>query len=595
MNVGRLLRTVRYLSVNQISQRIVKRGRRMLAARFVKVWEPRLRAYALQLPEPDYALEAVHRISHHVRLLQQPHEKHLHDFRNFRFHFLNREVVFAEGKVDWNVDLAEGTNPLWKLNLYYVGYLVPMLVGGNAEDLQFAGALIEDMETANPFSNPAVFRDCWNPYAVSHRIVNLISAASLFRAAGGSLAGAAAKTLSDHIRLCVAVLLDNLEYELQFNHLLKNFTALSVYAASVGGVTPAFDWLEAELVKSLEQNILADGCHSELSPMYHALALLDLRILRDAKIWSPSCAALIESTISSMERALSILSHPDGDVALFNDAWLGEAPPASALVPASALPGLHALTDAGYIRLEGTREALIFDCGACGPDLNPGHAHADFLSVEASVDGKRLLVDYGTPTYSAGALRDLCRSASSHNGPALAKAEPIEFWLSFRVGRRGYARPLRTVGLDGFMPLWCAGVQNGYSHLGVTVKRYLGMVPGRCFAIVDVWQGTARDDEVTYLRIPENWLVSRLESANELRLIDGPSKVRLVCSSGTIDSVQNDCWYPEFNLSAPVCLITVRPTISGDLRYLALLFLYDQGELEQMSFESLARALARNE
>lgn len=553
-----------------------------------------MRSSVERLPLPAYDCASLGEIARHISLLQLPHEKYLENFRAGHFHFLNRCVDFSEngGEVDWTVDLDEGTNPLWKLNLYYVGYLVPMLASGNVEDLNRAVALLAEMENANHWTLRNAFRECWNPYAVSHRITNVLCGISLYLKAGGELSAEQSRKISQHVRLCVRMLLDNLEYELQFNHLLKNFTALAVYAAAVGQPVPELSFLESELSKTIKQNVLSDGCHSELSPMYHALSLLDFRVLKAASIWSPQFDNLLDTTIKSMEHALRVLSHPDGDVSLFNDAWLGESPPARLLVDLPPMPGATRLGDAGYIRLEGPREAIIFDCGACGPDLNPGHAHADFLSIEASVDSKRLLVDFGTPTYSAGELRDKCRSASSHNGPAVFGAEPIEFWLSFRVGRRGYAKPITSEKINGFMPLWCAGVQDGYSFMGVTVKRYIGMVPGRCFALVDIWQGSPKSREFTNLRIPHNWLVTGTPEKGEARIVDGNTDVRLVCPAGIMTNISQDCWYPEFNLPSPATVVTVSPTISGDLRYLAVLFLYDQGAVDQLDFGALVQTLS---
>src|SRR5581483_9905432 len=118
--------------------------------------------------------------------------------------------------------------------------------------------------------------------------------------------------------------------------------------------------------------------------------------------------------------------------------------------------GQHVLPETGYVRLGDDRDVLIFDCGPCGLDLQPGHAHADFLSAELSIGGQRFLVDPGTPTYTESELRDRCRSAAAHNGPHVRFAEPLEFWRSFRIGRRGAAGRLSGQGLD-VAPLTCAG------------------------------------------------------------------------------------------------------------------------------------------
>jgi hypothetical protein len=105
---------------------------------------------------------------------------------------------------------------------------------------------------------------------------------------------------------------------------------------------------------------------------------------------------------------------------------------------------------------------LLFDCGPHGTS-NCGHAHADALSIEVGVNGRPLLVDPGTYTYTGSKeQRDLFRGSSAHNvllvdgepssipaGPfswkTIASCEPLS-WISERrfdyvAGRHdGYER-----------------------------------------------------------------------------------------------------------------------------------------------------------
>ena len=58
---------------------------------------------------------------------------------------------------------------------------------------------------------------------------------------------------------------------------------------------------------------------------------------------------------------------------------------------------------------------LLFDCGPHGA-LNCGHAHADALSIEVAANGRTVLVDPGTYTYTGSKeFRDWFRSSQAHN------------------------------------------------------------------------------------------------------------------------------------------------------------------------------------
>lgn len=79
----------------------------------------------------------------------------------------------------------------------------------------------------------------------------------------------------------------------------------------------------------------------------------------------------------------------------------------------------RAFKDGGYfVMRDGWRREsnyLLIDCGPHGT-LNCGHAHADALAFDLSANGRTLLVDPGTYSYTgSSAQRDLFRTSAAHN------------------------------------------------------------------------------------------------------------------------------------------------------------------------------------
>lgn len=64
----------------------------------------------------------------------------------------------------------------------------------------------------------------------------------------------------------------------------------------------------------------------------------------------------------------------------------------------------QAAVSSGYVVVpnDQPRRYLLADVGAVCRDDLPAHAHADLLSLELSLDGRRMLVDSGVGEYAAG-------------------------------------------------------------------------------------------------------------------------------------------------------------------------------------------------
>lgn len=498
------------------------------------------------------------------------HGDYLDGIAQGRFTLLNQPFDFGDvAAIDWRGEFHEGNNPLRRMTLAYMGYAVPLLARGKAEDLAVVQTVLEGLETQNPWSAAGVFRDVWNPYTASHRLINLLSGLALFRASGSTPGETSEAFILDHVRFCAAFIRANLERDLQYNHLLKDLVALAAYGAGLADLPAPHSFLSDAVSRSLRQNVLDDGGHAERCPMYHVLSMLDLDMLNASGVFRGTVADDLAEFRQRMDAALRVMSHPDGDIALFNDSWLAEAPRAGDVADLGVTADKMRLPETGYVRIGRRGDAAIFDCGPCGPDDNPGHAHADFLSFEASVGGRRLIVDSGVSTYTAGEARDYCRSAQAHNGPSLRGAEPIEFWKSFRVGRRGRAVELTSSILSGVAPLWCAGKQDGYAHAGVEVRRFIGLWPDQALLICDAWIGSSKHRAGTSLLIPDSWSP---EDNALTTFVQGPVRVALSVLAGRMDGILSDRVWPRFGVEQKAYRVAVTPESYGDYRAAAMWF-----------------------
>ncbi len=168
------------------------------------------------------------------------------------------------------------------------------------------------------------------------------------------------------------------------------------------------------------------------------------------------------------------MCHPDGEIAFFNDAALGiAARPADIETYALRLglgegpgpqEGITCLPASGYIRLARKEAVVILDVGKIGPCYLPGHAHADSLSFELSLFGRRVVVNSGTSCYGSSPERLRQRSTAAHTTVEVDGADSSEIWSSFRVARRVNPINLRYAD-EGHQGLTVSCAHDGYTRL----------------------------------------------------------------------------------------------------------------------------------
>lgn len=589
--LARLYETTRHLTAEQWLFRAVCRGQRVVRTMRPAASYEFITKRAERLPLPDLShSQSGREVAELVSLLQRAvHGPFVGDIERGAFTLLNRRVDFGsvEG-VRWRQDLGEDNNPLWRMNLAYFGWAVELARVDLAKAIPIVLALLRSLDDQNDFSQPGVFRDVWNAYTASHRCINLLTILA-FAAGSHHLSPQSEAYIARHARFCAAFVRHSLERDLQYNHLLKNYVALAVFASMCRAWPSPLDFLSRRVIQSLDQQILSDGGHAERAPMYHALSLLDVRVLAACfRAHNSEVTNRLVALGGKMTQALELMSHPDGDVALFNDSWLGEAPAAQSLIGPTAQDKEGTLPVTGYSRLVASPgSALVFDHGPCGPDDNPGHAHADFLSVEVSMGRNRFVVDPGVPTYTRGELRNLSRSSQMHNGPAICGTEPIEFWESFRVGRRGTAT-LLDVEIDG-PTSQVSGLQTGLRVSGVDVARWCGAWPTG-FAIVDIWSKLDLERSGTRWLIDGGWAA---DGEAYFRKGGEIASVEVVLGERSRESPA--AYWPRFGAESPACAIELKPVAMENFAVAALWFGVDgaAAQLTQSQAQEVAIALRR--
>lgn len=457
---------------------------------------------------------------------------------------------------------APDLDKLLRYNLHYFD----ILRDDTAEPSTKAAAsrLMEQWVKQNP---PGVGTG-WEPYPTSLRIVNWVKWAM----AGNALADSCEASLAVQARW----LTRRMEHHLLGNHLFANAKAL-LFAATWFDGAEAARWasIGAGIIEAeLREQVLADGGHFERSPMYHALALEDLMDLCNLAGMSDSDAGgalarvadACRNRIGTMRTWLGAMTHPDGQISFFNDAafdvaptlaqldayarrlGLGEIPPPSR--------GLTWLAASGYARLANETAVALVDLAPVGPDYLPGHAHADTLSFELSILGRRVVVNSGTSRYGRDAERQRQRGTRAHSTVTVGGHDSSEVWAGFRVGRRARVHDVRVRAGTGEIE----GTHDGYRFLsGAPRHRRCWTLTASSLSITDHVVG-ARDETVARFHLHPGVSLLPRSSGDErmIRLqLPGRADVEVEVEGGLL-TVEDSTWHPRFGMTLPTRCLVVR-------------------------------------
>jgi uncharacterized heparinase superfamily protein len=485
-----------------------------------------------------------------------------------QFTFLNRAVAMNGPSVDWLAPSSGPAHQLWRMNLHYMEYL-------EGVDAVSWARLVTDWIAANPKSKRNAWRDSWNSYALSLRVVVWLQELARRAAELPSEAAAAAQTSAASQ---LHYLERNLETDIGGNHLIKNIKAL-IWASAYFAGEDAVRWRRTGLgliSRELKKQILADGMHDERSASYHAQVFADLLECRHALGCDP-LGGTLDAALHRMAQVTADLAHPDGGPVLFNDAGL-----TMAYAPAECLDvyeriysrrpeprHVFALEAAGYYGVRAGDVYLVADCGRIAPDDLPAHGHGDVLSFELSVAGHRVIVDQGVFEYNAGERRQRARAASSHNTLCFKGADQADFFGAFRCGRRPDVTVLAYEPSAGGFIL--EGTHNGFENLPGKPQHFRRFEASTKGLVIHdrICGAGGRPAHIGFLLHPA---VEAAAEGRRATLRHGAAVIKV--TSGEMMGIEEAVWWPDMGVERKTQRLVLR--LSPSVRAVTTEFLFGE-------------------
>lgn len=435
---------------------------------------------------------------------------------------------------------------LWQYNLHYLKWIWALSYGDAKH------ATLDWIENHKLASNATG----WESYPISVRLMNIC---------GVFLGRYRKQTEEDKVfldKLWSSIYIQtqwltrHLETHLLGNHLFENGAALA-FVGSCFSCTAADKWLQAGihiLDKEIPEQILNDGMHFELTPMYHCRITYLLAMLFNTG--HPKLEDLTRKPLERMVTALRHMTHPDGQVALLNDSAFGIYNTPDQLFSYvrnffeidNVSLGNFALPEAGYYGFRDDKGTyVICDAARIGPDYIPGHAHADMFSFELSLKGHRVIVDSGVYDYEANQMRQYCRSTKAHNTLEINGQDQCEMWGVFRVARRGRPHNIKWMpSKDGFQ---LSGWHDGYKRLKANPIHYREFNWNKSgkLTIKDITNAPKTQNVISRLHLHPNCEIDRLKDST-VRVAYPEGDFRIIFSRNGRLSLEDSYYCPEFGV-----------------------------------------------
>lgn len=426
----------------------------------------------------------------------------------------------------WHVEAS----PLWRFNLHYFEYTIALAAKYHQRNHSKYYDKYKELFYSWIAANPVGTGDGWHPYTISMRLPNLLICLDLFGEVFADDKEFQTKAFQSIYAQYRSLIKRKETWQLG-NHYFENLKTI-LLGSLMFDEPRVFDKHLRLLLREVKEEILPDGVHFELSPMYHKIILEDIiRVtywLRQAE--KPQYKELLP-VIQKMVNALASIEKGMGKTPLFNDSGDGVAKDCAALLMAAN--DLFNITPkysesfpaSGYYKLYDGNIALMFDAGEIGPRYMTGHSHCDCLSFELSVENKPLFVNSGTYQYQ-GDKRKYFRSTEAHNTLTVGEREQSECWGEHRVARR-----ISNVKAEKNSQLITGSYQ---TYLGDTHTRMISLAEGALTVLDSVV--TAPPNTIhSYLHITDNYEVAADDVS--LEVLCGGHKVCTITPVGAEYSI----------------------------------------------------------
>ena len=392
-------------------------------------------------------------------------------FKDDKFLLLNHEWKF-EGAIDWNY---YGHGQLWNIRLNSLDYLSHHEISKEDGQRLLLSMINEFKKNKTQFDS----------HCASLRIINAIKFCSRFEIDNNEI--------NSFIFSQAAYVKKNSENHLRNNHLLENGFAL-LFASQYFNDEKSFKISSKTLGKSIEEQILPDGGHFELCPMYHLWTvnrmLESLQILRASKHNVKELLQLVEDKLTLMLGWIIQMQFSNGTLPAVNDSAEGYGPGVNAILKSACDLGVKGsilmLKESGFRKFKNRNFELLVDVNGLTPKEAPGHSHADTFHFILHVFGDPFIVDTGVSTYEPSKARLYERSTSAHNTVTVEGLNQSELYDVFRAGRRA------NVKINKQLYKELEASHDGYKHLGITHTRNF-VFENEKIIITDIIKGQGKD------------------------------------------------------------------------------------------------------